>query len=563
LTTSYGSSTTLNTSLVTSHSANLTGLAASTTYNYRVKSRDAAGNLRVSANFTFTTAAAPDTAAPVISGVGSSNVSSNSATIAWLTNEASNTQVEYGLTTAYGNLTTLNTTMVTSHSANVTGLASDTTYHFRVKSRDAAGNLATSGDFTFTTAGASTATDWGTIDSRMVNDQAFTGGERWFEVASSQAGTLTVEALFAHSQGNVNLAIFDASFQLLASSNSTSNNERVDIIAPAAGTTYFIRVTGSNPNVDFRLTNLLSVNGTVVNVAGTASADSYLWVHAAKLWMNVNGAAYSFSPGAVTAVNVDGEGGGDAFEARLNGTDDDVVFRPGSVEIDNASYAIEALAETKMVNAGKGFDEAWFHDSPGNDSFVARPTTATMLGSGFSNTANGFDKTYAFADGGGFDIATLYDGGGNDVLRGNPNFAVYSGNGFFNWVSAFDEVYARHVNGGFDRAEITGSTGDDTLEVTGSVRRFSGAGFKIVADRQDRVNIVGGGGDDVADFFSMRNNDEIYGRDNYAETSIAKLDSWISNFTHVRAHAQSGHRPIANVRNVDYLFEKFGSWKTV
>jgi hypothetical protein len=265
----------------------------------------------------------------------------------------------------------------------------------------------------------------------------------------------------------------------------------------------------------------------------------------------------------VTEVSIDGEGGGDSFEARLNGENDDVVFRPGSIEIDNTSYAIEALAETNLVTAGKGSDEAWFHDSAGNDSFVARPRNAVMLGSGFSNTANNFEKTYAFAQAGGQDIATLYDGGGNDLFRGNPNFSAYSGSGFFNWVSAFDEVYARHTAGGFDRAEITGSTGNDVLEVTGSVRRFSGADFKIVADRQDRVNIVGGGGNDEADFLSMRNKDEIYGRNNYAETSIAKLDTWIANFTRVRAHALSGHRPVANVRNVDYLFEKFGTWKVV
>jgi hypothetical protein len=43
---------------VTAHSVSLSGLSASTVYNYRVKSKDAAGNLAVSGNFTFTTAAA-------------------------------------------------------------------------------------------------------------------------------------------------------------------------------------------------------------------------------------------------------------------------------------------------------------------------------------------------------------------------------------------------------------------------------------------------------------------------------------------------------------------------
>jgi len=156
-TTSYGSSSPLNTSLVTTHSMALSGLAASTTYNYRVKSRDAAGNLATSANFTFTTAAPADTTPPAISQVAASSVTSSAATITWTTNEASNTQVEYGTTTSYGNLSPLNTSLVTNHSIVVAGLAPSTTYNYRVRSRDAAGNLGLSGNFTFiTTAAADT-----------------------------------------------------------------------------------------------------------------------------------------------------------------------------------------------------------------------------------------------------------------------------------------------------------------------------------------------------------------------------------------------------------------------
>jgi hypothetical protein len=57
-TTSYGSNTTLNTSLVTRHSVTLTDLAAGTTYHYRVKSKDIANNEAQSGDLTFTTASA-------------------------------------------------------------------------------------------------------------------------------------------------------------------------------------------------------------------------------------------------------------------------------------------------------------------------------------------------------------------------------------------------------------------------------------------------------------------------------------------------------------------------
>jgi len=152
ITTAYGSSTTLNSSLVTSHSQTLSNLNPSTTYHYRVLSSDAAGNLATSGDQTFTTSAAPDTTPPAISSIATSNISTSSVTITWTTNELSDTQVQYGTTTSYGSTTTLNTTLTTSHSQSLTGLLASTTYHFRVLSKDAAGNLATSGDRTFTTA---------------------------------------------------------------------------------------------------------------------------------------------------------------------------------------------------------------------------------------------------------------------------------------------------------------------------------------------------------------------------------------------------------------------------
>ena len=54
-TTAYGSSTTLDTTLGTSHSQTITGLTAGTVYHYRVLSSDAHGNPATSLNFTFTT----------------------------------------------------------------------------------------------------------------------------------------------------------------------------------------------------------------------------------------------------------------------------------------------------------------------------------------------------------------------------------------------------------------------------------------------------------------------------------------------------------------------------
>src|SRR5207253_8133853 len=148
LTASYGLTTTLDTTLRIAHSVAVGGLTENTTYHYRVKSKDAAGNLATSADSTFTTA---DITPPVISGVAVTNISGTGTTIQWTTNEASDSQVEYGLTTSYGSTTALDATLQTTHSVALNGLTGSTTYHYRVQSKDAAGNLAMSADSAFTT----------------------------------------------------------------------------------------------------------------------------------------------------------------------------------------------------------------------------------------------------------------------------------------------------------------------------------------------------------------------------------------------------------------------------
>jgi GH18 family chitinase len=89
---------------------------------------------------------------PVITGITTSNITSNAATVQWTTNVASNSQVEYGTTTSYGNTTPVDASLPTSHSVTLSGLAADTLYHYRVISTEAAGYQAVSSDQTFTTA---------------------------------------------------------------------------------------------------------------------------------------------------------------------------------------------------------------------------------------------------------------------------------------------------------------------------------------------------------------------------------------------------------------------------
>jgi len=236
---SYGTLTALDNNLVIAHSVVVTGLSSQQTYNYRVRSKDAAGNERLGSRNTFTTVSGPDTVKPsvptglatavisptqinlswnaatdnlgvtgylvyrdaiqvatatttshqdagltggltyryavaardaagnisdpstpvtaatpafVISNVQSSGITSSRATITWATDTATDSQVEYGATTAYGQLGSFDPALVTNHSQGLIGLTQNSTYHFRVRSRDAAAHLVASSDFIFSTA---------------------------------------------------------------------------------------------------------------------------------------------------------------------------------------------------------------------------------------------------------------------------------------------------------------------------------------------------------------------------------------------------------------------------
>jgi RHS repeat-associated protein len=149
LTTAYGQFSSWSSFIDYGGGVVLTGLTPGTTYHYRVRVAGWEGGSVVSGDFTFTTL---DAAPPVISNVAAGGITASKATITWTTNEASNSQVEYGLTQAYGQSTPIDPGLVTAHSLELSGLTPNTLYHYRVRSKKTAGNPAISDDFTFTTA---------------------------------------------------------------------------------------------------------------------------------------------------------------------------------------------------------------------------------------------------------------------------------------------------------------------------------------------------------------------------------------------------------------------------
>jgi hypothetical protein len=92
-----------------------------------------------------------DKRAPSIDDVSASGITQTSANVAWTTDEPATSQVEFGTTTAYGSSSGLDTSLTTSHTVTLSGLAPGTPYHFLVRSSDERGNEAMSDEMGFNT----------------------------------------------------------------------------------------------------------------------------------------------------------------------------------------------------------------------------------------------------------------------------------------------------------------------------------------------------------------------------------------------------------------------------
>jgi hypothetical protein len=135
-------------------SAPVTGLAASTTYHFRIQAANPGAEVRGS-DETFTTLAA---SAPGLVTAAAAPIAQTSATLNGTVNpreqNVTDCKFEYGTTTSYGSIAPCSSLPGSGNSpvavsAPVTGLTNKTIYHFRISATNS-GGTATGPDQTFT-----------------------------------------------------------------------------------------------------------------------------------------------------------------------------------------------------------------------------------------------------------------------------------------------------------------------------------------------------------------------------------------------------------------------------
>jgi hypothetical protein len=132
------------------HSVEITNLLSGTTYSLRVRSADSSNNVRIEDNngvgYSFATLAMPN-----ISNINVTDLTHDSAIVNWNTSAETFGYVEYGTTSSYGRILGNEDELLSDHTIAITGLFSQTLYHYRVRIKDSFGNYSVSGDETFET----------------------------------------------------------------------------------------------------------------------------------------------------------------------------------------------------------------------------------------------------------------------------------------------------------------------------------------------------------------------------------------------------------------------------
>jgi hypothetical protein len=137
-TTSYGLTTAIQSKTGNTYQnvvANISGLTASTTYHFRIVATNSSGT-RYGSDRTFTTLS--PTGPPVVITNPATNVASSSATLNGSVDPhglTTTVHFQYGTTTSYGHTTANQSKTGNTYqnvAANISGLTTHTTYHFRI-----------------------------------------------------------------------------------------------------------------------------------------------------------------------------------------------------------------------------------------------------------------------------------------------------------------------------------------------------------------------------------------------------------------------------------------------
>ncbi len=393
-------------------------------------------------------------------------------------------------------------------------------------------------DITSEASEAFTYTDWGAHSFSTINGVSNTG-ENWYRVVANNTGYFTAQALFNAGGGQLSLEIYNANLESIAAGSPSGGEARVDAVG-TAGTEFFLKVTGNNSDIDFRLTNLVAVSGTVVGVAGTSGNDAFTFDAGSTHQLTVNGTSYTFHSASVSYFAFDGGAGNDSMTMTGTSGSETATLRVGQSKLVGTGLTVESFStETNTIHGGGGADIAIFHDSEGDDTYIGWADRVSLTGNGYTNEAHGFGETHTYATT-GQDRATFYDSAGNDVYVGRATRAELRGTDYDNSVYGFDNTRA-YSSTGHDHAVFYDSAGDDVYVAWADRALITGTDYYNDAYGFERTLAYSSTGNDKAVFHDSAGDDIYVARSDRTSLSGANYYNTVYNFATTETYGTTGN----------------------
>lgn len=299
----YQDNVKLNAALITATSYAIGGLTANTTYNYHVEAVDAAGNQTSSAALSVTTLLPPDIQAPTApQDLAASSLTQSGVTLTWTASSDDRGVAGYDV---FRNGVRINTSLITSTSYQVTGLAAVTSYEFYVLAKDLAGNVSESSN---TVTVVTPDTQAPTAPTGLTSSNVTAAGLRLTWNASTD--NVGVTGYFIYQDGSqVNAtAITGTLYDVTGLTQATNYSfyvRAVDNAGNVSGNSTAINVTTSDAQAPSAPTALAVSNlaATSLTLGWNASTDN---VGVTGYDVYRNGTKINASPVTATSYNVTG-----------------------------------------------------------------------------------------------------------------------------------------------------------------------------------------------------------------------------------------------------------------
>ncbi len=404
----------------------------------------------------------------------------------------------------------------------------------------------------------SVADSLGTVDFRDdLTDLDPSDGDLWFVLTAAHNAFLTVELGGAGATAATAL-LYDAD-GILVSALANGPSDGADYLVDADDS-YYLKLSGTAADVDLRLTNLVSVDGSAVTVLGTDQDDAFEFELTAGRIVRINGTRYQFADvtGVAETFNFDGGDGTDSATFTGSEAVESARFFTGAGEFfsgsetyDGTGFFVEAAAENLIAFSGGGRDFAKMYDSPGDDLFTSSPATSTLVGVGYSHAAHNFYSAHGYATNrtgsdrsGGNDHAIMHDSEGKDKLKvdwadAEQFFGKLYGGNYYTRAKNFEIIDAAST-GGNDLAVVIASPGNDELYLKQGVGRITNDQTEVEFLGFNTVIASAGAGYDIVRLEDTAGDDEMRGRSHKTLMTGPGYSITARYFDEVYAEAKNG-----------------------